>query len=148
MLEKPNWQDADQIAIYTAQPRSLARSDREGWRNWTLHHQSTSPAPQTTRPRRLPWHHWLYDPSRVASTGTRKSAIDWRWASQCLACVLMTSLGKTVFPSFGGALLMLLISFSCLTIVPYNNWNKLKCLENLTGRRQISQPFTQRSRRV
>ena len=44
MFEKPNWQEADQLAIYTAHPRSLTRSDRGGWRTWTQDHQIASPA--------------------------------------------------------------------------------------------------------
>ena len=50
---------------------------------------------------------------QTTSPSTRRSAIDSMWASQCPACVLMTSLGQIVFSNFGRALLMLLISFSC-----------------------------------
>ena len=46
MIEKPNWQEADQLAIYTAQVRSLTRSDRGGWRTWTQDHQITIQAPK------------------------------------------------------------------------------------------------------
>ena len=53
---------------------------------------------------------------KTPSPVTGKSAIDLMWAFQCPACVLMTFLGKTVFPSFGRALLMLLISLSCLVM--------------------------------
>ena len=51
VLENPNWQEAGQLAIYTAQPRSWTRGVREqiqrmaGWRTWTRDHQITSPAP-------------------------------------------------------------------------------------------------------
>ena len=51
VLENPNWQEADWLTMYTAQPRSWTRGDREqiqrmaGWGTWTRDHQITSPAP-------------------------------------------------------------------------------------------------------
>ena len=38
MLEKPNWQEADQLAIYTAHPKRVEDLKQD--------HQITSPAPK------------------------------------------------------------------------------------------------------